>query len=169
MDQLFNENSLLSFEDLRTAVNIPRTSFYFYLCLRSALKCNGTPWGRDLEAHPVIKLIFDNPIRGLVSLIYRTLMKASIGKLPIVKKWERDLNIEENTIDWDAVWDNIFHCSKNPNHQLIHLNICHRTHWTLHRRCITKAIPNPYCTFCHPDQTKTFLHMVWECEEVQNF
>lgn len=46
---------------------------------------------------------------------------------------------------------------------------CHRTYWTPQKRYITKAIPNPYCTFCEPEQMGTFLHMVWECEEVHAF
>ena len=96
-------------------------------------------------------------------------MQVSVGELPIVKKWERELSPEGNVINWETVWDNISHCSKNPNHQQIHFNICHRTYWTPQKRYVSKAIPTSYCTFCQPEQTGTFLHMVWECEQVHEF
>lgn len=140
-----------------------------YLCLRSALKSQDISWGTTLDTHPIWKCFFDFPVRRVASMVYKKLMEATTGKLPIIQIWERDLNIANDMVDWEAVWDNIFHCSKNPNHQHIHFNICHRTYWTPQKRYITKAIPNPYCTFCKPEQTGTFLHMVWECEEVQEF
>lgn len=46
---------------------------------------------------------------------------------------------------------------------------CHRTYWTPQKRYITKAIPNPNCTFCEPEQMGTFLHVVWEGEGVHAF
>ena len=118
---------------------------------------------------PVIKWFVDFPVRGLVSKIYAKLMQVSVGELPILKKWVRELSSEGNVINWETVWDNISHCSKNPNHQQIHFNICHRTYWTPQKRYVSKAIPTPYCTFCQPEQTGTFLHMVWECEQVHEF
>ena len=45
LDLLFNEKGLLSFEELQASFDVPKTSFYFYLCLRLALKCYGAPWG----------------------------------------------------------------------------------------------------------------------------
>ena len=89
LDQLFNGEGMLSFEDLRASFEVPRTSFFLYLRLRSALKCYGVPWGNSLEAHPIIKWLVDSPVRGLVSRIYAKLMQVSVGELPIVKKWEQ--------------------------------------------------------------------------------
>lgn len=169
LDQMINEKGVLSFEELKCSFGIPKTSFYMYLCLRSALKSQDKPWGSTLETHPIWRWFFDFPVRGVASSVYRKIMEAITGNLSIIKTWERDLNITDDGVNWEVLWDNIFHCSKNPNHQHIHFNICHRTYYTPLRRYLTKSIPKPYCTFCEPDQTGTFLHMVWECEKVQEF
>lgn len=169
LDHIVNEKGLLSFEEIKTKYDIPKTTFYMYLCIRSALKSQDISWGTPLDTHPIWKLFFYFPVRRVASTVYKTMMEATTGVLPVIQIWEQDLNIENDTIDWEAVWDNIFHCSKNPNHQHIHFNICHRTYWTPQKRFKIKAIPNPHCTFCKPEQIGTFLHMVWECEEVQEF
>ena len=77
---------MLSFEDLRASFEVPRTSFFLYLRLRSALKCYGVPWGNSLEAHPVIKWFVDFPVRGLVSRIYAKLIANIHRKTPNSKE-----------------------------------------------------------------------------------
>jgi hypothetical protein len=48
----------------------------------------------------------------------------------MVKAWVDDLAVDDEAIDWENVWENIFHSSKNTNQQFIHLKLCHRSYWT---------------------------------------
>ena len=79
------------------------------------------------------------------------------------------MHLETGTIDWDTVWENVFQSSKNPNHQLIHYKICHRTYLTPRKRHKMGLAPNPDCTFCNHGVTGTLLHVLWECPDVQRF
>lgn len=163
------QHSIRDFPDLLSQFNIPRNSLFFYFRLRSALNSLGVPWGSDLPIHPIISLIKNAPRRGAVSYIYdRLIAQSSVTPLGL-RLWERDLPQGQEAIDWKAVWNNVFGSSKNPNHQLIHYKICHRTYLTPHKRHLMGLAPHPYCTFCAHGVLGTFMHVLWECPEVQRF
>ena len=117
LGDVVNSDGLISFEELCNMFNLPRTSFFLYLQLRSALRAFGVPLGTELQTHPIESWMTTLPTRGLVSTIYSQLQHQTQKELPLIKTWTKDLAVEEEDIDWDAVWDNIFHSSKNPNHQ----------------------------------------------------
>lgn len=86
------------------------------------------PWGSELQLCPMINWVTTRGCsKGMVSEIYLHLLKASYKPLTLTTLWERDLAITDKQIDWEAVWENIFGAAKNPNHQLIHLKVCHRS------------------------------------------
>lgn len=65
---LFDDDGLRAFSDLRAEYDLPGSSFFFYLQLRSAMKAYGVPWGIPLLTHPLHKLCApQNQMRGLVS------------------------------------------------------------------------------------------------------
>lgn len=49
---IFNDNGLCKFHDLQLQYNLPGSSFFFYLRLRSAMHAYGVPWGAQLPMHP---------------------------------------------------------------------------------------------------------------------
>ena len=51
LDDVFNSEGMLSFENLVTNFNKPRSSFFLYLQLRSALKAYGVPWGTQATSN----------------------------------------------------------------------------------------------------------------------
>lgn len=46
--------ALYAFQDLRTAFNLPVSSSFFYLQIKSALKPYDVPWQQPLPVHPYI-------------------------------------------------------------------------------------------------------------------
>ena len=61
------DNALRTFQDLKSHFNLPGTSFFFYLQLRSALRAYGVPWGENLEPHPIHNICGSPHTQGLVS------------------------------------------------------------------------------------------------------
>lgn len=73
---IYGKDGLYSFNNLQTLFDIPGSSFFLYLRLRSAMKAYGVPWNTSLPSHPLAGL-FDpeKESRGLVSQIYNCLLK----------------------------------------------------------------------------------------------
>lgn len=53
---LYDDDGLRAFNDLKAEYDLPGTSFFFYLQLRSAMKAYGVPWRVPLLTHPLHKL-----------------------------------------------------------------------------------------------------------------
>lgn len=169
MGNIFESEGLISFQEMCDRFDLPRTSFFLYLQLRTALRAYGVPWGTELPVHPVVSWVVTPSTRGLVSAIYSQLQHLTQKDLPVIKTWAKDLAVEEEDIDWERVWENIFHSSKNPNHQLIHFKMCQRAYHTPLARFRMKHAVSPDCDLCSLNVAGTFKHMVWECPEVYDF
>lgn len=164
---IWDDNGMLSFQNIAVSFNVPASSFFLFLQLRSALRAYGVPWGLALETHPVHSWFFNFSQQNVVSAIYSRLLEVKVKQLPLHTIWVRELSVDQ--IDWETVWGNIFGASKNPNHQLIHYKFCHRLYWTPKKRFLVKLSLSPHCNFCTYQQVGTFMHMVWECEKVYEF
>lgn len=56
LSDIYNEDCLRSFHELRQIYNLPGTSFFFYLQLRTALRAYGYPWNQSLLTYPRMHL-----------------------------------------------------------------------------------------------------------------
>ena len=170
LGDLFDENGLRSFQNLCDIFNLPGTSFFFYLQLRTAMMTYGVPWQTSLTMHPLHRLICDvNRSRGLVSILYAFFLDSSYGPLSVDTVWRSDIPNLDPDFCWDTVWSNIRSTSRNPDHQQIHLNFVHRTYLTPRKLCAMKILNSPKCTLCATNSIGTFLHMFWECPNVNSF
>lgn len=170
LGDVYGEERLLSFQDLCTKYDIPRTSFFFYLQLRSTLKANGVSLQAPLTTHPLHKVL--SPVRGtsgFVSRLYWVLLQHSYRPLALDVIWRTDVPDLDPMFDWDKVWINLGLASRNPDHQQIHHNFIHRVYQTPRKLHLMKAIENPTCTFCSPKVIGSFFHMFWECAPVASF
>lgn len=161
------EKSILDFQDLVNKFNISPNTLFIYFKIRAALKAHKTPWGKDLHTHPIVKWIYNAPRKGTVSYLYCCLSNINAHSFSKERLWLSDMSRPNTTIDWETVWHNTFHASTNPNHQFIHFKTIHRAYLTTRIRHIIGLSPDPYCKFCEPQRPDTFLHMMWECPEVQ--
>lgn len=170
LGDIYGDEGLRSFQELSVQFNLPKTTFYFYLQLRSTLKAHGVPWQAALSDHPLYRTICSHRgTRGLVSTIYSHILQKSYCPLGLDTVWRADIPDLDLEFDWNAVWANILLSSRNPDHQQIHLNVVHRTYLTPRRRCEMRITDDPNCTLCPLNVVGTFFHMMWECPDVLEF
>lgn len=170
LGDIYSKDGLYSFNNLQTLFDIPGSSFFLYLRLRSAMKAYGVPWNTLLPSHPLAGF-FDpgKESRGLVSQIYNSLLKTQCKRLPIEVVWEKDLEQAGLRPDWLTVWSNMSETSRNWSHQLIHFKTIHRAYATPYRRYRMGLISDPNCTICQRSVTGTMYHMFWECSVINHF
>lgn len=126
LKDIISEVGLLPFSDLQNTFSLPRSSFFFYLQLRSALKAHGVPGQSSVPVHPLRKrFAVQSETKGMVSKLYQFLVIPRRFGLPIERIWERDCPNLSDEFDWHGVWSNIPEVSRNPDHQQIHYNIGH--------------------------------------------
>lgn len=170
LGDIYNDQGLLSFSDIKDAFNLPGSSFFFYLQLRSALKAHGVPWQNPLPNHPLRELFIKHAKnKGMVSKIYHFLLVTDLVTLPIQKVWERDCPDITRDFKWVDVWSSINEASRNPDHQHIHFNFLHRTYLTPVKLHHMKVVTTPLCTLCSLQAQGTFIHMFWDCPPVGQF
>jgi len=160
---------MLSFQTLCSRFNLPTTSHFLYLQLRSALRTYGVQTNSKLQTHPIVAWLSTTNTRGLVSAVYSQLQTRTQQELPLARVWSRDLAVAEEDINWKNVWENALHASKNPNHQLIHYKLCQKAYSTPLLRFRMKLSTSPNCNLCSLNTLGTFKHMIWDCPEVFGF
>ena len=169
---VYNENGLRDFNDLRLSYQLPGSSLFLYFQLRSSMKAYGVPWNSPPTAHPLHSILYNKGRkRGLVSRIYSLIRDASYKILPIVHVWSNEMKhyIGGDSLNWEKIWSSIVFASKNPNHQQIHFNYIHRTYLTPRRNFFMKRLSSPNCTLCSDGLAGSYLHMYWECKDVKLF
>lgn len=170
LGDIYADEGLYSFQILCSKFNLPRSSFFFYLQLRLALKAGGVPWQSPLPSHPLHKIVHcTRGTSGLVSRLYRFISQHAHRPLALDTLWRADFPDLDPTFDWHKVWSNILIASRNPGHQEIHYNFIHRVHLTPRKLCIMKVTTESACTLCPIKATGTYLHMFWECPTVARF
>jgi len=102
LKDLYSVHGLRAFNDLQAEFDLPHSSFFFYLQLRSAMGVYGLPWGTDLPTHPLRNLLASvGPTQGMVSKFYK-LIFGPYKPLPVEGIWNRDLNgVSDREICWD--------------------------------------------------------------------
>lgn len=89
---IFNEKGLRSFNDIRASYDLPGSSFFLYLQLRSSLKAYGVPWNEPLKTHQLHSVLFvQGQTSGLVSKLYSLFSVSSYKPLHIERVWTKDL------------------------------------------------------------------------------
>lgn len=92
LSHFINDEGLRSFEDLRKKYNLPSTSFFFYLQLRSIIKVNEVSWENELPKHPLLNHIITKPkCKGFVSYMYKKLQEVTCPSVGVTKVWNVDL------------------------------------------------------------------------------
>lgn len=170
LGDLYDDKGLRTFQDLTSIYNIPASTFYFYLRIRSAINALGIPLNTKLPVHPVRNVIYFNDfIPSSASAIYSFIMKKLYKPLGVVAVWSKDLEQELDDTFADWTWEIINMSSRNPNHQMIHWKLAHRVYLTPLKRFYMRLTTTPNCTLCQDGKTGTFLHFFWECSVLAPF
>ena len=168
LPDMMSNDGLMTFQELKSKFNLPGTSFFFYLQLRTAMRTYGVPWNDNLPKHPVAEMVTSNITKGFVSHVYGELQKATNTFMGITTIWNVELR-DHGQVDWRRVWNNIAITSRNYNHQMIHYKLIHRFYLTPRKCCQLQMVPTPLCTLCPSRVVGTYMHMFWECDRVKTF
>lgn len=166
LENIYGDNGLLSFQELRQMFDIPVNTFFLYLRLRSSLLACGLKCDTQMQTHPLSEWFSSRQwSRGWVTRIYNTLIRSQCKPRPITDIWDRELkNSEPN---WQRIWSNINNTCRSLSHQLISLKIIHRCYATPYRLYRMSLLSSPECTLCSNSAVGTVLHMFWECDKVK--
>ncbi len=147
--EIYNDKGLKSFQDIKALFNLPGTSFFMYLCIRSAFRAYGVSWDAQLPVHSLRKVILptDNSVIS-ASVIYSFLLKQSYKPLSITTIWSKDISGDLQTLFSDQIWETITSSSKNPNHQMIHWKLLHRLYLSPLKPFYMHVSPSPNCNLC---------------------
>lgn len=168
VDDIYNNGTLRTFQDLQHHYDLPGSSYFLYLQLRSAMKAYGVPW-HPIRSHPLsIHICLSSSSRGLVTKLYNLLIRNSMKSLSVMSIWERELRAVGVKPEWEEIWDNLPLTSKCLAHRLIHYKIIHKAYTTPYIRFKMNISQSPQCMLCQ-NATGTFLHMFWECPIISIF
>uniref|UniRef100_A0A3B1ICK8 Reverse transcriptase domain-containing protein n=1 Tax=Astyanax mexicanus TaxID=7994 RepID=A0A3B1ICK8_ASTMX len=169
LGDICDENGLRSFQDISEQFNLPRSTFFRYLQLKSALWPHRTSLNCVLKPHPMLEVIYPSSQSCSASNIYTFLIRASYKQLALAAIWAKDLDLEDPEFFENSAWEVISLSSKNPDHQIIHWKFLHRFYLTPKRRFHMHLSQSPICNLCSSGELGTFLHYFWFCNEVNKF
>ncbi len=130
LQDIFDDEGLPAFDNLRRAYNLPGFSFFLYLRFRSLMRVYGIPWITQLSHHALHSILDKGcQTKSMVSALYSLFTQSSYKPLQVQQMWIRDLGLptDGNTIPWEKVCGTVLETSKNPNHQQFHVNFIHKT------------------------------------------
>uniref|UniRef100_A0A3P9MG76 Reverse transcriptase zinc-binding domain-containing protein n=1 Tax=Oryzias latipes TaxID=8090 RepID=A0A3P9MG76_ORYLA len=170
LSDLYDTNTIKSFEKLKQEFNLPRQDFWRYLQIRHLLV---TTFGSVTTVPSSCNIIEDIKValrRGHeAAAYYRMLLTMSdTNTLSLKTTWETDLNINLTEAEWNGITKNIKKLSRELRTRLVQFKVLHRIYWTpsrLHKVGLSKTSA---CWKCQ-DATGTLLHMLWECPKVQSY
>ena len=99
---LYDNQGLCSFQELRTKFCLPASSYFVFFQLRSALKAYGVPWASPISSHPIWDWIAPSSGQPTVSLIYSKLNDHTAKPLSIRHIWNRELTDFDLFMVWEC-------------------------------------------------------------------
>lgn len=160
---LFEGDTLFSFEQLRAKYGLPKKDFWKYLQLRSCILSHlkVSPLAPATELHAKVKQ--ENAFSIKASGFYSMLRKSQPPGYGGLKKcWERDLG----EIIPDETWGNIikswYKVSREMQTRLMRYKIMNRIYWTPSKMARLGLRDSDVCWRCNTE-CGTLLHMLYSC------
>lgn len=80
-----------------------RSTFFFFLHPRTAMKTYGAPWQSPIKDHPFPTLLSDDRVgRGIASKLYAFILKVSYLPLKLYLVWRKDIPDLDSDLDWET-------------------------------------------------------------------
>lgn len=149
--QLYEGDTLKSFEDLRQDYGIPNQIFYSYLQIRHSL-------GEQFSAQPLAwskisllqKIIKSDTTKGLIAEIYAQLMNriiTQVGPFGSRDRWEADVG-QITDVQWKRILELGPETSISPSQKALHLLLLHRAYYTPKKLYMFGCRPDDECPRC---------------------
>lgn len=169
IDDLYDGNTLKSFQQLRDSHHIPATHFYRYLQLRHFIR---SQLGGTLEKPQLSQLeslLTQRINRKHISRTYNLLMTNNKASTILVKeKCEKDLGAQIDDDRWSSLLAYAQKRFINTRYKICNFKTMHRVYYTPEKVSRFKGNISPHCNRC---KTKIgdFLHMIWTCPQLEQW
>lgn len=171
LDDLYNEGTLRSFDNLKQQFNIPQNQFWRYLQLRHLLmQTFGSTSTPPPKADIWHQLVTISKKGHAASAYYSILLLINVHEkmAPLRRSWETDLNVSITEEAWTVILNNSKRMSRELKTRLIQFKILNRVYWTPSRLHRVGLRDNAGCWRCS-ETHGSLLHMLWSCPQVKAF
>ena len=169
INELYSNNTFMTFKQLQDKYNIPSSHFYRYLQIRNYVRSH-LPHFQTVKPDILDECLSERYGPQLkISEIYNSLEKIIIPSTTHIKReWEREIGTTVDDDLWHQALGKIKTTSINTRHCLIQYKIVHRLHYS--REKLHKIYPetSPTCEKCNVE-TGTLLHSFATCPKLQTF
>ncbi|KAG5263125.1 hypothetical protein AALO_G00282850 [Alosa alosa] len=167
---LFKDNTLMSFQQIRELYDVPKTHFYGYLQIRHFIaSLSNFSTARLPPTDPERFILERRSIEHFGSAFYSAVNASGEYEMTnIALKWERDLGTEYIEDAWKVALELIRSVSTCNRFRETQYKLLHRLHITpvvLHK--MDRSV-SPLCIKCHT-QRATYYHCFWECKLISRF
>ena len=168
LKDLFEGDSMMSFDQLRMKYNLPQTHFFRFLQVRSFVQ-NHAGHTFSLEMSPTENLL--DKIRSnrfIVRRCYEALYKSSRAKDSALQVWAQDLGVEIDETTEISIWEcasNISICNRAKELQFRVLHRLQISSQLLHKMDPRKS---DMCVKCKKE-VGSYIHTIWSCDHIQDF
>lgn len=161
--QLYNNNVIVTYENMCKQYNLQSKQFYRYLQLRHLLREQFERKALKISRYPLIGILKSHGPKGLTSKLYSHLLQSKINGEPVGvrEKWQGVIpGMSEQ--DWDEICSSNLRVSPAINNRIIQLNIIHQTYLAPNRLYKMGRMQASDCTRCGEGGTD-FIHVMWQC------
>ncbi len=166
----FREGNFMSFQQIRSKLNIPQSHFFGYVQVQSLIKKHFSPSLQNLQSSWLEECLKLDPLQGgYVSAIYELLQGAATPSLDHIKQqWEAELGFSLSVAEWKRAVGWVHKSSICIRHGLLQFKVLHRLHLSNNR--LAKLFPgtSKICLRCKCDPG-TLSHMFWACPRLTDF
>lgn len=168
--QLYEDNILKSFTELRREYGIPKKTFYCYLQIRHALDSQFRNCPLVWCKVPLLdRIARTNSTKGLIAMAYGHLAErllAPQATMGVRARWEADVG-EIADYQWKKILESGPLVSVSPSQQASHLLLLHRAYYTPERLFRFGNRPDDKCPRCL--DTGDLTHMMWRCPKLVRY
>lgn len=168
--QFYDSDKIITFPTLSKSHNISSNETFRYLQIKNFLSQNAPTNLTTLDYITFERTCISDPHRrGLIADLYTQLLTHTSSTPPsYTSKWETDLNLTPDTLDWVQIWKDTK--SATPNIIALETNYKVLTRWYLVPARVSKLLPQypPQC-FRGCSDPGTHLHIWWTCPIAQAF
>lgn len=120
-DKFYEEDTLMSFEQLQQKCTLPSKFFFKYLQIRHYIQTQQGGRLSKLPLSPLEAILAEKKgPKGLISFIYTKLLQLMAGNIRDVKSnWEKDLDRSFTDDEWKAICEKAQTFSINSRHKTI--------------------------------------------------
>uniref|UniRef100_A0A803KGA6 Reverse transcriptase domain-containing protein n=1 Tax=Xenopus tropicalis TaxID=8364 RepID=A0A803KGA6_XENTR len=166
LGSLWDRKGMVQFKTLQLEYGLPKSQWLTYNGIATAIRKRNSAQKIIIEVSDLTSVIFEGKNKGLISNVYKKLIKQSVQTKTIkaLTKWENDIPALTES-QWQQALKTPALVSLNYKYRMLQLYIVHRAYLTKSR--LHRIDPNisPLCNRCQQEEG-TLIHTLWSCTKL---